>query len=157
MGIEIERKFLVTGDGWRLLGKPVYYRQGYLNRDPLRSVRVRIEGDNARLNIKSRRGSLKRIEYEYPIPLEDACFLLDEVCEQPIIMKYRTTFEFRGIRWEVDEFLGENEGMTVAEVELEEEHQPLQLPDWVGKEVSDDPRFLNINLIRYPFRNWAKR
>lgn len=157
MGIEIERKFLVTGSGWRILGEPVFYHQGYLNLDPLRSVRVRIEGEHARLNIKSQRNSLKRIEYEYPIPLEDARFLLKEVCEQPTIMKHRTTLEFQGMCWEMDEFLGENEGLSVAEVELEREEQSLKLPEWVGGEVSDDPRFLNINLIRTPYCSWGKR
>ena len=107
MGLEIERKFLVQGDGWKSLGTPVLFHQGYLNRNPERSVRVRIEGDMAKLNIKAQRGTLRRIEYEYAIPVKDATFLLEHVCEQPTLSKHRTKITIGDCCWEVDEFHGD--------------------------------------------------
>ena len=104
MGLEIERKFLVQGDGWKSLGTPVLFHQGYLNRNPERSVRVRIEGDMAKLNIKAQRGTLRRIEYEYAIPVKDATFLLEHICEQPTLSKHRTKITIGDCCWEVDEF-----------------------------------------------------
>ena len=156
MGLEIERKFLVIEDAWKRLGTPVLFHQGYLSRDPERSVRVRIEGDQANLNIKGQRGTILRIEYEYPIPLEDGLFLLEEVCEQPTLSKHRTKIPLGEVCWEVDEFHGDNQGLVIAEVELESEEQEIELPDWIGKDVSHDPRYLNINLIQNPFQNWKR-
>ena len=104
MGLEIERKFLVQGDDWKSLGTPVLFHQGYLNRNPERSVRVRIEGDMAKLNIKAQRGTLRRIEYEYAIPVKDAKFLLEHVCEQPTLSKHRTKITIGDCCWEVDDF-----------------------------------------------------
>ena len=126
MGLEIERKFLVQGDGWKSLGTPVLFHQGYLNRNPERSVRVRIEGDMAKLNIKAKRGTLRRIEYEYAIPVNDATFLLEHVCEQPTLSKHRTKITIGDCCWEGDEFHGTNKGLVIAEIELENEEQSFE-------------------------------
>ena len=137
MGVEIERKFLVRGDGWRSQGQPVLLRQGYLSSDPDRIVRVRIEGDAAVMTIKGRSKGATRGEWEYPIPMQDAEAFLEQLCEQPLIEKTRTRVEHEGMVWEVDEFLGENAGLVVVEIELKSEDQTFSWPDWVGEEVTD--------------------
>ncbi len=154
MGVEIERKFLVANDGWRQQGQPVLIRQGYLSSHPERVVRVRIYGDAAFMTIKSKAVGVTRGEWEYPLPLADAREFLDRLCEQPIIEKYRRRIEHAGFTWEVDEFLGVNAGLVVAEIELPSEDQAFDKPDWVGTDVTDDPRYLNSNLIRQPFSSW---
>ena len=154
MGVEIERKFLLAGDGWRALGKPVLFRQGYLSLDPDRTVRVRVEGDQGRLTIKGRSSGATRGEWEYPIPLADANDLLARLCQQPLIEKYRRRIDFAGNTWEVDEFLGANQGLVVAEIELDSEGQAFDKPDWIGAEVTDDKRYYNSSLIKLPFSAW---
>ncbi|WP_219114442.1 CYTH domain-containing protein [Janthinobacterium sp. UMAB-56] len=154
MGVEIERKFLLQGDAWRGLGQPVLLRQGYLSSARERVVRVRIEGEQAMLTIKGANVGATRGEWEYPIPLADAAELLDGLCEQPLIEKYRHRIGYAGMVWEVDEFLGANAGLVVAEIELASEDQPFEKPDWVGAEVSGDARYYNANLIRQPFSRW---
>ena len=154
MGVEIERKLLLNGDAWRQLGQPVLLRQGYLCSDPERTVRVRIEGDQGRLTIKSKGTGVSRGEWEYPIPLLEAQELLDTLCERPLVEKYRRRIAHAGFTWEVDEFLGENAGLVVAEIELASEEQPFDKPDWIGAEVSGDARYYNANLIRHPFSQW---
>ena len=154
MGIEIERKFLLAGDAWRGLGQAVLLRQGYLSSARERVVRVRIEGEQAMLTIKGANVGASRGEWEYPIPLADAVELLDGLCEQPLIEKYRHRIEHAGMVWEVDEFLGANAGLVVAEIELASEDQPFDKPDWIGAEVSGDARYYNANLIRHPFSQW---
>lgn len=154
MGVEIERKFLTAGDGWRALGEPVLLRQGYLSSDPERVVRVRIEGGLAMLTIKGRSVGASRGEWEYPIPLADAAELLERLCEQPLVEKYRRRIAFGGMTWEVDEFLGANAGLVVAEIELDAEDQAFSKPDWIGAEVTDDPRYYNSSLIRHPYSRW---
>jgi adenylate cyclase len=154
MGVEIERKFLVRGDAWMTLGEPVFFRQGYLSSHKERVVRVRIEGDRAVMTIKGRNVGAVRGEWEYPIPMEDAAELLDRLCEQPLIEKYRRRIDFAGNVWEVDEFLGANSGLVVAEIELQSEDQQFDKPDWVGDEVTDDLRYLNSSLIKQPFSAW---
>ena len=154
MGVEIERKFLLRGDGWKSLGQPVLLRQGYLSSQRERVVRVRIEGEGAVLTIKGRNVGARRGEWEYPIPLADAAELLDGLCEQPLIEKYRRRIEYRGNVWEVDEFLGANAGLVVAEIELDAEDQQFERPEWIGEEVTDDVRYLNANLIKHPFSAW---
>ncbi|MBZ2208436.1 CYTH domain-containing protein [Massilia soli] len=154
MGVEIERKFLLTGDDWRSLGEPVLLRQGYLSSQPDRVVRVRIEGERATMTIKGRSNGATRGEWEYEIPLPDANELLDQLCEKPIIEKYRRRIAFAGLTWEVDEFLGENKGLMFAEVELESEDQQFDKPSWIGEEVTDDSRYYNSSLIRLPFSKW---
>ncbi|MCC7600902.1 CYTH domain-containing protein [Janthinobacterium sp. FW305-129] len=154
MGIEIERKFLLAGDAWRGLGQAVLLRQGYLSSARERVVRVRIEGEQAMLTIKGANVGASRGEWEYPIPLADAVELLDGLCEQPLIEKYRHRIEHAGMVWEVDEFLGANAGLLVAEIELASEDQPFEKPEWIGAEVSGDARYYNANLIRHPFSQW---
>ena len=154
MGIEIERKFLLAGDAWRGLGQAVLLRQGYLSSARERVVRVRIEGEQAMLTIKGANVGASRGEWEYPIPLADAVELLDGLCEQPLIEKVRHRIEHAGMVWEVDEFLGANAGLVVAEIELASEDQPFEKPEWIGAEVSGDARYYNANLIRQPFSQW---
>ena len=154
MGVEIERKFLLQGDAWRGLGQAVLLRQGYLSSARERVVRVRIEGEQAMLTIKGANVGATRGEWEYPIPLADAAELLDGLCEQPLIEKVRHRIEHAGMVWEVDEFLGANAGLLVAEIELASEDQPFDKPDWIGAEVSGDARYYNANLIRHPFSQW---
>ncbi len=154
MGVEIERKFLVAGDVWRDMGTPVLLRQGYLSLDPERTVRVRIENDGGTITIKGRSVGATRGEWEYPIPLADANALLDGLCQSPLIEKYRRRIEFDGNIWEVDEFLGANAGLVVAEIELASEQQAFAKPDWIGDEVTHDRRYFNSSLIRQPYSGW---
>lgn len=154
MGLEIERKFLVQGDAWKTLGEPVFFRQGYLSSQKERTVRVRIEGDRAVITIKGKSVGAVRGEWEYPIPVQDAAELLDGLCEQPLIEKYRRKIAVGAHVWEVDEFLGANAGLVVAEIELRAEDEAFDKPEWVADEVTDDARYYNSNLVRHPFSNW---
>lgn len=154
MGTEIERKFLLVGDSWRALAKGTKYRQGYLNSTKERVVRVRTIDDKGYLTIKGITTGATRVEYEYDIPENDATAMLDDLCEQPIIEKNRYKIDFAGFIWEVDEFFGENQGLVVAEVELESEEQSFEKPEWVGEEVTGDPKYFNSNLILNPFTKW---
>ena len=154
MGTEIERKFLTVGDSWKSLSEATLLRQGYLSSHPDRVVRVRIEGAQAMLTIKSKTVGASRGEWEYPIPMEDAERFLNELCEKPIIEKYRYRIPYADLVWEVDEFLGDNAGLIVAEVELSSESQAFAKPDWVGSEVTHDSRYFNANLLRHPFSTW---
>lgn len=153
MGIEIERKFLVSGEGWRV-GEPVLFRQGYLNRDKHRTVRVRLAGSVGVLTVKGVSFGMTRAEYEYTIPRSDALEMLD-LCEGPLIEKKRWLVPIGNMTWEVDEFLGDNLGLIVAEIELEDEAQAFQRPSWLGKEVTDDNRYFNSSLSRTPFKSWG--
>src|SRR3712207_6723622 len=131
MASEIERKFLVKGDSWRSLGTGTLYRQGYLTAKKECSVRVRIAGDQGYITIKGPTTGFTRAEFEYPIPIEDAQEMLDKLSEGPLIEKTRYRIEWDGLIWEVDEFAGENQGLIVAEVELTDENQIIELPDWI--------------------------
>lgn len=153
MGKEIERKYLVKGDAWKALGEGTLFRQGYLNSAKERVVRVRTMGDRAALTVKGITVGATRAEFEYDIPFDDATSLL-ELCEQPIIEKTRYKIAAGDLVWEIDEFHGVNEGLTVAECELESEDQAVDKPDWVGDEVTGDPRYFNSNLIANPFSTW---
>lgn len=153
MAREIERKFLVRGDDWRS-GQSALYRQGYLNTDKHRTVRVRVTGDSAFLTIKGITTGATRQEFEYPIPVRDADEMLNGLCEKPLIEKRRYRVPHDNLTWEVDEFLGENEGLVVAEVELASEDQAFEKPDWIGEEVTSDPRYYNANLVQRPFTTW---
>ncbi|MCC2970541.1 CYTH domain-containing protein [Massilia sp. IC2-476] len=155
MGVEIERKFLLSGEDWRAQGEPVLLRQGYLCSDPVRTVRVRIEGEAGVLTIKSKSTGATRGEWEYPIPLLEAQELLDRLCERPLVEKYRRRIAHAGFTWEVDEFLGENAGLVVAEIELPSEDAQFEKPAWVGQEVTGDKRYYNSSLIRFPFSQWT--
>ena len=157
MGQEIERKFLVKGDAWRSLGTATRYRQGYLSTVKERTVRVRTIADKAYLTIKGVSEGIARAEFEYEIPVEDATALLDGLCERPLIEKDRRKIPYRGHTWEVDEFFGDNAGLVVAEVELQSEDQTFETPEWIGVEVSDDPRYFNASLIANPYRMWGEK
>ena len=154
MGKEIERKYLVKGDSWRAGAHGKRYRQGYLSTVKERTVRVRIAGDQGFLTIKGITIGDTRPEYEYEIPLTDANEILDHLAERPIIEKTRYRIPQDDIVWEVDEFEGVNRGLIVAEVELKSETQQVRLPDWIGEEVSTDPRYFNANLVAKPFTTW---
>ena len=154
MAIEIERKFLIQGDDWRNLVLGTVYRQGYLVTGAARTVRVRIAGNSAYLTIKSASVGISRAEFEYEIPIADATQMLDTLCDRPLIEKTRYKILHQGVLWEVDEFDGENRGLILAEVELTDPNQTLVLPDWIGQEVSDDPRYFNSNLVKHPFQSW---
>lgn len=154
MGKEIERKFLVIGEAWRGLAQGTLYRQGYLNSAKERTVRVRTVGDRAFLTIKGLTVGVSRVEYEYEIPFEDGNFLLDNLAEKPIIEKKRYRIPQGKFVWEIDEFFGENQGLIVAEIELESEDEAFDRPEWAGQEVTGDPRYFNSNLIRHPYTRW---
>jgi CYTH domain-containing protein len=154
MATEIERKFLVKGDSWRSLGTRKVYRQGYISTVNGITVRVRIAGENGYLTIKGKTKGMTREEFEYPIPVEDAKMMLDTLCDRPLIEKIRYRINRDNLVWEVDEFLGENQGLILAEVELESEHQIIQLPDWIDREVTGDLRYYNSNLAKYPYQQW---
>lgn len=163
MGIEIERKFLVTGDGWREAAhKAVPMAQGYLNDLAMvesgtqkASVRVRIEGDAAFLNLKSRQLGTTRQEFDYSIPVVDARELL-KLCVGGLIGKRRHYVEHAGKLWEVDEFLGDNAGLVVAEIELESADEAFELPPWAGKQVTDSLRYYNLALTARPYSQWSE-
>jgi CYTH domain-containing protein len=129
-------------------------RQGYLVADPVRTVRVRIEGDRAVITIKGKSTGASRGEWEYEIPVPDATELLDGLCEQPQVEKIRHRIEHAGHTWEVDEFLGLNAGLVVAEIELDAEDEAFEKPDWIGAEVTGDKRYYNSSLIRMPYSQW---
>jgi CYTH domain-containing protein len=146
MGVEIERKFLVKDDTFKSLARGTRYRQGYLNRTRERVVRVRTVEDHGFLTVKGITAGAARVEYEYEIPARDADVMLDELCEKPIIEKNRYRIQNENHIWEVDEFLGKNRGLVIAEVELESEDQAYVKPEWVGDEVTGDPKYFNSNL-----------
>lgn len=156
MAKEIERKFLLTGDQWKNLAEGTHYRQGYLNSIKERTVRIRTINDKAYLTIKGITVSATRAEYEYEIPHADCMEMLDGLAERPIIEKNRYKIPYGGFIWEVDEFLGVNEGLVVAEIELESEDQSFDKPEWVGEEVTGDPRYFNSNLVANPYTTWDK-
>lgn len=154
MGSEIERKFLVVGEGWRVGARAAPCRQGYLAVGPPVAVRVRIMGGRATLNIKRAILDIERDEFEYPLPLEDAEALLAGLCQGTVIEKTRYVTRYADLVWEVDVFEGANAGLVVAEVELDHAVQRVDLPPWVGAEVSGDPRYLNTSLALHPYTRW---
>ncbi|MGB3135621.1 MAG: CYTH domain-containing protein [Nodosilinea sp.] len=155
MGQEIERKFLVVGDGWRIAAQGELLCQGYIPTQDARTVRVRQIGDRAYITLKGPAVGLVRPEFEYPIPLEDARLILDTLCQPPFVEKTRHRLPLGDIVWEIDEFWGDNQGLIVAEVELTSPDQFVDLPEWVGAEVTDDPRYQNSSLARAPFSSWS--
>jgi CYTH domain-containing protein len=154
MAKEIERKFLVKDDVWRSLAQGTKYRQGYLNSTKERVVRVRTINDKGYLTIKGITVGATRSEFEYEIPLEDTDFMLDHLCEQYLIEKNRYKIKMGDLIWEVDEFFGRNDGLIVAEVELTSEDQEFEKPEWIGEEVTADPRYFNSNLVKDPYTEW---
>lgn len=157
MALEIEHKFLLANDAWRpFIEKSVHYKQGYLSNSPLSSVRVRISNTQAWLNIKSATIGTHRQEFEYEIPLLDADDLLDTLCHKPLVEKIRHFVHYDQHLWEIDEFMGDNAGLLVAEIELSQIGESFTKPDWIGEEVTDDLRYYNNNLSRYPYKDWNK-
>ncbi len=155
MAVEIERKFLLLSDDWKAGVTGVLYRQGYLCASSEKTVRVRIAGDDAFLTIKGKSNGISRQEYEYDIPLADAERMLADLCAKPLIEKLRYLVNYNGFTWEIDEFLGENKGLVVAEIELDSETESFPRPSWLGLEVSDDIRYFNSSLVTNPYCDWG--
>jgi len=156
MAKEIERKFLVKPRNWSELGPGQKIRQGYLSATIERTVRVRTYGDHGYVTIKGKTSGISRDEYEYEIPFADATEILDNLCLQPLIEKTRYRIPFKGNIFEVDEFAGANRGLTVAEAELRSADEKIELPDWIDRDISDDPRYFNSSLAQKPFSTWGK-
>lgn len=156
MAKEIERKFIVDTAKWHPEDDGIQVRQGYVPTSGKTAVRVRVSGNRAWLSIKGENTGAVRSEFEYPIPAEDAHQILDELCERPFIEKTRYYVDHAGMTWEVDVFGGENAGLVIAEIELASENQEITLPSWVADEVTDDPKYYNANLVKYPFKDWLK-
>ncbi|MCU7917412.1 MAG: CYTH domain-containing protein [Candidatus Thiodiazotropha sp. (ex Epidulcina cf. delphinae)] len=155
MPLEIERKYLVINDNWKEhVVSQVAIKQGYLATTPKASIRVRLAGEEANLNIKSRTVGLSRSEYEYPILLEDAQEMLDNLVAGAAIDKVRYKVRCGDHLWDLDVFHGANRGLLVAEVELSSEEETFQMPDWAGEEVSTDTRYYNASLVNHPFCDW---
>lgn len=154
MGREIERKFLVNNDGFRVGADCSRVVQGYLSADPERTIRVRTRNGKAYLTVKGKTQGIVRTEYEYEIPWNDAQEMLDGMCTGSIIVKDRYIVEYQGFTWEVDVFDGDNQGLILAEIELEDEATVFPAPPWLGAEVSADPRYFNAQLTRNPYKNW---
>jgi len=155
MATEIERKFLLKDDSWRdAIADSIYFKQGYLIGSEKASVRVRIEGDKANINIKSATLGITRKEYEYAIPFADADEVLNNLCENNFIEKIRHYVYIDEHKWEIDEFKAENKGLIVAEIELTDEQEVFRQPSWLGKEVSNEKKYYNSLLVNNPYKNW---
>jgi len=155
MGVEIERKFLIRNDSWRShVERSQPMRQGYLHRTGNSAIRVRVCGDRAHINIKKTEDGIQRLEYEFDIPLDDARELLERVAIANQIDKTRHEVRFADHLWEIDEFHGDNAGLIVAEIELKHPDEAFERPEWLGKEVSQDTRYFNSNLIMHPYNTW---
>jgi adenylate cyclase len=155
MATEIERKFLVAGDDWRALVRESRHMiQGYLANTERGSIRVRVSGARASLNIKSMTLGVTRTEFDYAIPPADARTIQDTLCMRPLIEKTRHYVTDAGHDWEIDEFEGENAGLVVAELELNKDDENFARPAWLGREVSDDPRYYNVCLVERPYCRW---
>lgn len=157
MGIEIERKFLVVGEQWR---DQVYRRspmaQGYLGGGGAASVRVRLAGSQAWLNVKSANPGMSRLEFEYAIPVADARTMLQRLCDQAAVEKTRYWVRNGESVWEIDVFEGANLGLVTAEIELSHEQQEFERPDWLGPEVTEEARYYNMNLAANPYKLWSR-
>lgn len=154
MNKEIERKFLVKSEYLHLFQEGKLYRQGYLFSDKDKVVRTRLIENKGFLTIKSKLSGFTRDEFEYEIPFKDAEYIISNLCLKPLIEKYRSKVTINNVIWEVDKFIGENEGLVIAEIELENEKQSIILPEWVDREVTGDTRYYNSNLVKNPFYKW---
>ena len=155
MSLEIERKYRVTNNSYQAQSSQcTYYKQGYLSVDKHRTIRIRIVGDEAFITIKGATEGCTRKEFEYPIPVADATEMLDSLSLPGIIEKKRYRYPYEGHLWEIDEFLGENEGLVVAEIELESESESFPIPPFIGVEVTGEPRYYNSNLAVKPYNQW---
>ncbi len=157
MAREIEHKFLTANESWRDGAvRRISMVQGYLANGPRASIRVRIAGDRAWLNIKGGGFVASRQEFEYDVPLDDAAEMLESLCEGPLVEKTRHIVPYGGLEWEVDEFYGRNRGLVVAELELEHEGQVFEHPPWLGPEVTHLPRYYNVRLVEHPYSEWTE-
>ena len=157
MGVEIERKFRLINDSWRdRVRQKTLLRQGYIANTRRASVRVRLAGEAGWLSVKSMTPGRSRAEYEAAIPAVEANEMLDRLCEGPLIEKWRHIVVYQGSEWEIDEFLGENAGLVIAELELEAEDMVFARPPWLGVEVTQDERYYNFRLSHKPFRHWPE-
>jgi CYTH domain-containing protein len=154
MATEIERKFLVVDQSYKKQADGVYCRQGYICAEKERTIRVRIMGDNGYLTLKGPAKNITRPEFEYSIPLKDAEELIENFCRYSLVEKKRYILNHEGKEWAVDEFLGENQGLVIAEIELKNEEESFLYPSWLGKEVTNETRYFNANLAREPFKTW---
>jgi adenylate cyclase len=157
MAVEIERKFRVRSDAWRSeVSASSLLRQGYLANTARASVRVRTDGHSGWLSVKAMRPGLSREEYEVAIAASDALEMLERLCEGRPVHKWRHIVVHAGSRWEIDEFLAENAGLVIAELELETQDAAFERPAWLGAEVTDDERYYNFRLAQRPFRLWPE-
>ena len=155
MAFEIERKFLLKSDDWRSqVSSTIQIQQAYLCNTDQASMRVRVTDKKAYLSTKTMTFDIRRHEFEYEIPLEDGEFMVQHMCQGSAIIKRRNLVKVDQHVWEIDEFAGDNQGLIVAEVELQHEQEPFVKPDWVGEEVSSDPRYLNVALVKHPYKDW---
>ena len=153
MPIEIERKFLVVSNDYKLSAKALSIKQAYLSINENMAIRIRIEEIRASINIKSKKSERINNEFEYVVPLDEAQSLMN-MSSYPIIKKTRYVLDYKSKTWEVDEFHGDNDGLVVAEIELDDENEVFEFPSWLGDEITADYRYLNSNLARKPFSSW---
>ena len=154
MAIEIERKFLVKEKPFSIAKRSLKINQGYIINEKSKVIRVREKGDDYFLTIKGNNIGISRLEYDFPISKEDAKELIFHFCKTTLIEKTRHYIEHKGHTWEVDEFHGKNNGLIVAEIELDSEDEKFEIPDWVGEEVTQDDKYYNMNLAIHPFTSW---
>ena len=156
MAIEIERKFLVKEKPFSIAKRSLKINQGYIINEKSKVIRVREKGDDYFLTIKGNNIGISRLEYDFPISKEDAKELIFHFCKTTLIEKTRHYVEHKGHTWEVDEFHGTNDGLIVAEIELESEDEKFEIPNWIGQEVTQDERYYNMNLAVHPYTSWEK-
>ncbi|TYQ16845.1 UNVERIFIED_CONTAM: CYTH domain-containing protein [Acetivibrio alkalicellulosi] len=157
MGREIERKFTIKNDDiLNQLSEGILYRQGYLNTQIERTVRVRTYSNKGFITVKGVSKGACRLEYEYEIPADEANEMLNFLCHKPLIEKTRYNYVYKGFLWEIDIFSGDNQGLLIAEIELESENTFFEKPPWIGVEVTGDPHYYNSSLIENPYKLWKK-
>lgn len=155
MATEIERKFLILNQDWQeYTSIELHIVQAYLATNEFSSTRIRIQGDKANINIKSATLGIERTEFEYPIPVDDAQLMIDDLCIKPVISKIRYIVNHMQHTWEIDVFSGDNEGLIVAEIELSSPDEIFEKPSWLGEEVSHEKRYYNACLINHPYKDW---
>ena len=155
MATEIERKFLVLHQDWqKYTSAELHIVQAYMATNEFSSTRIRIQGDKANINIKSATLGIERTEFEYPIPVDDAQLMIDDLCIKPVISKTRYIVNHMQHTWEIDVFSGDNEGLIVAEIELSSPDEIFEKPSWLGEEVSHEKRYYNACLINHPYKDW---
>ena len=156
MALEIERKYLIDLGKIGTLENGIRIKQGYLSTDKNAVVRVRVKNDKAYLTIKGANNGISRLEFEYEIPFDEANEMLDNLCKKPVIDKTRYIIKHDIHIWEIDVFYGNNEGLVVAEVELKDENEKINLPSWIKEEVTSDNRYFNSNLMKHPYKDWVE-